>query len=59
MENFKKFCGFFAVLIAVFAIIGGTAYLFYDHHYPFAFANLCLGVLAVPYIVERVKELLK
>jgi hypothetical protein len=58
-NNFKKFCAFVCVLMATLAIIGGTAYLLYDGHIFVGSANLCLGVLAVPYIVERVKKLLK
>lgn len=57
MEHFKKFCAFVCVLVATLAIIGGTAYLLYDGHIFVGLANLCLGALAAPYIVERVKEL--
>ena len=58
METIKKIYCFFVIIVAVLAVIGGTAYLFYDHHILFGITNLCLGAMAVPYVIARAKELL-
>lgn len=44
---------------ALLAVIGGTAYLFFDHHYLFGVTNILLSAMAMPYIVRTVKILWK
>lgn len=58
METLKKIYCILCIIVAVFATIGGTAYLFYYHQPHFAIANLGLAAMAVPFVIERVKELL-
>lgn len=58
MDNLKKIFDFVVIIVAVLAIVGGTAYLFLDHHYLFAVAVLCLGAMAYPFIRERIREML-
>lgn len=59
METIRKIYCFFCIIVAVLAAIGGTAYLFYYHQPVMAVAVLCLAAMAAPYVVARVKELLK
>lgn len=59
METLCKFFSFACICVAVFATIGCTAYLFYFHKPLFAVACLCLAAMAAPFVIERVKELLK
>ena len=59
METIRKFYCFLCICAAVLAAIGGTAYLFYGHRILFGVLNLALSAMAVPYVVARVKELLK
>lgn len=59
METLRKFFAFLCACVAVFATIGCTAYLFYFHKPLFAVACLCLAAMAAPYVVARVKDLLK
>lgn len=58
MDNLKKIFDFAVICVAILSVVGGTAYLFYDHHILFGIANLCLAAMAFPYIRERVKEML-
>jgi hypothetical protein len=59
METIRKFFCFICAAVAVFATIGCTAYLFYFGKPLFAVACLCLAAMATPFVIERVKELLK
>ena len=59
METLRKFFCFLCAIVAVLAAIGGTAYLFYYHQPVMGIANLCLAAMAAPYVIARVKELLK
>lgn len=54
----SKIIDFFILVIAVLAAIGGTAYLFYDHHILFGIANLCLAAMAFPFLKERYKDMI-
>lgn len=57
--NMNKILDFAAICAAFLAVIGGTAYLFYDHHILFGVTNILLAVMAFPFIRERFKDLLK
>lgn len=59
METLRKIYCFIAAFVAALAAIGGTAYLFYYHQPVMAVAVLCLAAMAAPYVIARVKELLK
>lgn len=59
METLRKFYCFLCACVAVLAAIGGTAYFFYYHQPVMAIAVLCLAAMAAPYVIARVKELLK
>lgn len=52
----KQFLSF-AILCASVLSIGGTIYLFYDHHYLFGAVNILLTAMALPYIIKQVKTL--
>lgn len=54
----RKIFDFAVICIAVIAIIGGTAYLFYEGHILFGVANICLAAMAFPVIRSKVKDLL-
>lgn len=58
-EILKKFYAFGVLCVSVLASIGGTAYLFFDHHILFGVTNLCLVAMALPYIIKTVKELFR
>lgn len=58
MNTLKKFYAFAVVCIAFLATIGGTAYLFYDHHGLFGVTNIFLSAMAFPYVKEKFKELI-
>lgn len=45
--------------MAVFAAIGCTAYLFYFGKPVFGVACIFLAAMAAPYVITKVKELLK
>ena len=59
METLRKFFCFAVACVAILGAIGGTAYLFYYHQPVMAIATLCLAAMAAPYVITRVKELLK
>ena len=59
METLRKFFCFAVACVAILGAIGGTAYLFYYHQPVMAIATLCLAAMAAPYVIARVKELLK
>ena len=59
MEILRKFFCFAVACVAILGAIGGTAYLFYYHQPVMAIAVLCLAAMAAPYVIARVKELLK
>lgn len=46
------------IAAAILATIGGTAYLFYDHHILFGITNLCLAAMAFPFVKDAVKDLI-
>lgn len=59
METIRKIFAFICIIVAVFAAIGCTAYLFYFGKPLFAVACICLAAMAAPYVVACVKDLLK
>ena len=59
METLRKFYCFICAFVAIMAAIGGTAYLFYYRQPVMAVAVMCLAAMAAPYVIARVKELLK
>lgn len=58
MKAIKQILTFILLIAAVLAIIGGTAYLFYDHHALFGVANILLAGLAFPTIKQLFNDLL-
>ena len=54
----SKIIDFIILAIAILGAIGGTAYLFYDHHILFGITNICLVAMAFPFIKARFKELI-
>ncbi len=54
----KKLYAFALLCVYILAVIGGTAYLFYDHHILFGVTNLGLSAMAWPYFHKVVKEAL-
>lgn len=56
-ETIKKIYAFAVMCVSVLGAIGGTAYLFYDHHILFGVTNICLVAMAMPYIIKVVKEI--
>lgn len=58
MKDLIKIYDFAVLCVAVLAAVGGTAYLFYDHHALFGVTNIALVAMAVPYIVKRAKDIL-
>jgi hypothetical protein len=53
----KIYC-FICVCLYALAAIGGVAYLFYDHHGVFAVAGIATTAMALPYLIDRIKELM-
>lgn len=54
----RKIFDFVVLILAILAGIGGTAYLFFDHHILFGITNLCLVAMAFPFIKARFKDLI-
>lgn len=59
MESLKKLFDFIVLCVYVLASIGGTAYLFYDHHALFGVTNIALVAMACPYFISRIKDIEK
>ena len=53
MKTLEKFYAFAVLCTASLAAIGGTAYLFYDHHGLFGVTNILLCAMAFPYVKEK------
>lgn len=53
----KLYC-FACICMYALAAIGGVAYLFSDHHGVFAVAAIATTVMATPFLIERIKELM-
>ena len=58
-EIFRQLYCFLCVCIYALAAIGGIAYLFYDKHLVFAVAAIAVTAMATPYLIERIKELMR
>ena len=58
MKTLEKFYAFAVLCTAFLAAIGGTAYLFYDHHGLFGVTNIILCAMAFPYVKEQLKKLI-
>lgn len=56
MDKYKGLFAFLAICVYAFAVIGGTAYLFADHHAIFGVANLLLAAMAFPFVREQIKK---
>lgn len=54
----KKIFDFAILVVAILAVIGGTAFLFHDRHALFGVANICLAAMAFPFIRDIIKDLL-
>ena len=54
----KLFC-FGCICVYALAAIGGVAYLFHDAHGVFAVAAIATTAMATPYLVERIKEIMR
>ena len=57
-ETFRKLYCFACICAFALASIGGIAYLFYDTHAVFAVAAIATTGMAVPYLIERIKEIM-
>ena len=55
MKTLEKFYAFAVICTAFLAAIGGTAYLFYNHHGLFGVTNILLCAMAFPYVKEQFK----
>lgn len=58
MNTLKNFYAFAVLCIAFLAAVGGTAYLFYDHHALFGVTNILLCGMAFPYVKKMFKRLI-
>lgn len=57
MNDFLKEVKALAVIAAyLLATIGGTGYLFHDHHILFGVTNLLLAAMAAPFFIKVVKD---
>lgn len=57
-ETLRKFYCFFCICFFALAAFGGIAYLFYDDHAIFGVAAIATTAMAVPFLIERIKELM-
>lgn len=57
-EHLRKFFCFGCVCVYALAAIGGVAYLFSDKHGVFAVAAIAVTAMALPYLIDRIKELM-
>lgn len=55
----KEALAFIYGCVYVFNLIGSTGYLFYIHEPQFAIASLCVCAMAIPFIKEKVFDVLK
>lgn len=53
----NKIYAFAVACVAILAVIGGTAYLFYDGHILFGVTNILLACMAYPYVARVVRRL--
>lgn len=58
MKTLEKIYAFAVLCTASLAAIGGTAYLFFDHHGLFGVTNILLCVMAFPYVKEKFQKLI-
>lgn len=58
-ETLRKLFCFACVCVYALAAIGGVAYLFYDEHGVFGVSAICVTAMATPYLIERIKELMR
>lgn len=58
MKTLEKFYAFAVLCTAFLAAIGGTAYLFYDHHGLFGVTNILLCAMVFPYVKEKFQKLI-
>jgi len=54
MEKNPIFC-LLATAVWLFGLVGGFGYLWYDGHYPFAIAVVCIAAMAFPKVKEYFK----
>lgn len=58
MKTIDKLFAFAVLCVAFLAAIGGTAYLFFDHHALFGVTNILLCAMAYPFVKEQFKKLI-
>lgn len=58
MKTLEKLYAFAVLCVAFLATIGGTAYLFFDHHSLFGVTNILLCAMAFPYVKEKFQKLI-
>ena len=58
-KTLKKIYDFFVVILAVYAVIGGAGWLFFERHIPAAIGVILLGAMAFPYVKGCFKDLLQ
>jgi hypothetical protein len=58
-ETLRKLFCFLCVCVYALAAIGGVAYLFHDQHGVFGVSAICVTAMATPYLIERIKELMR
>lgn len=58
MKTLEKIHAFAVLCIAFLAAIGGTAYLFFDHHGLFGVTNILLCAMAFPYVKEKFQKMI-
>lgn len=54
----RKFYCFACLCLFALAAIGGIAYLFYDNHAVFGIAAVATSAMAIPYVIDRINELM-
>lgn len=56
-DSLKRLISFLIVVTYIFAVLGGTAYLFYFHVPQFGVANIALAAMAFPFFRDHFKIL--
>lgn len=57
MKEATKIIYFLGLFLYMMGVIGGTAYLFHDHHFVFGVASILMGVMAFPTAKKLYKKL--
>lgn len=57
MSKLKKIYDFIVLILAVYAVIAGAGWLFYERHIVTAIGVLLLGAMAFPYVKACFKDM--